>query len=103
MFMVDGPMTVTKIYLCETAMVLTRFTTTQFTHFNQMLLLNRKASLYCNKNNTELIFICEGCRIFFEEEYFENFSFDKLRKCLIEKFLKRSQNILLPNVYAKII
>ena len=79
MFMVGGPMTVTKIYLCETAMVLTRFTTTQFTHFNQV------------------------CRIFFEEEYFENFSFDELRKCLIEKFLKRSQNILLPNVYAKII
>ena len=103
MFMVGGPMTVTKIYLCETAMVLTRFTTTQFTHFNQMLLLNRKASLYYNKNNTELIFICEVCRIFFEEEYFENFSFDELRKCLIEKFLKRSQNILLPNVYAKII
>lgn len=90
MFMVGGTMTVTKIYLCQTTMVLTAFTQTQFSEFNQMLSLNRKTSLYCNENNTELIFICEGCHIFHEEEYFEKFSFDELRKCLIEKFLKRS-------------
>ena len=79
-------MTLHKIYLCETTAVLVFFIQTQFSEFNQMLLINCECHLYFNKSNTELIFICEDCHIFFEERYFERFSFDELRKCLIKKF-----------------
>ena len=96
-------MTLHKIYLCETTAVLVFFIQTQFSEFNQMLLINCKCRLYSNKSNTELIFICEGCRIFFEERHFERFSFDELRKCLIKNFLKRSQIIVLPGILPQII
>lgn len=55
---------ITKIYLFETTMVLTSFMQTQFSEFNQMLLLEPKCCLFSNENISEFIFICEGCHFF---------------------------------------
>ena len=90
--------TINKIYLCETMSVITRFYQIQIYELNQMLSSNHKCFLFYNEANTELIFICEGCHFFLEERYFEKFTFDKLKKCLIDIFLKRSQLIALPDI-----
>ena len=65
-------MTVTKIYLCQTTMVLTAFTQTQFSEFNQMLSLNRKTSLYCNENNTELFLFVKVAIFFMKKNTLKN-------------------------------
>ena len=96
-------MTLHKICLCKTTAVLTCFSESQFSEFNKILVKNRKCRLYINRQHTEIIYICEGCRVFLEEKYFEIFAFDELRKCLIEKFFKKSQPVFLPEILARII
>ena len=91
-------MTMNKIYLSETMSVITSFYKIQIYELNRMLLSNHKCFLFYNEANTEIIFICEGCRSFLEERYFERFTFDELKECLIEIFLKRSQLIVLPDM-----
>lgn len=49
-------MSITKIYLCETTIA-----------FDRVLLLDRKTDLFCNKDISEFIFICEGCRFFLKK------------------------------------
>ena len=64
-------MTINKIYLCETTSVITSFCQVQIYELTRMLLSNHKCFLFYNEANTELIFICGGCRSFLEERYFE--------------------------------
>ena len=63
-----------------------------------MLLSNHKCFLLYNETNTGLVFVCGSCRSFLAERYFEKFTFDELKKCLIEIFLRRSQLIVLPEL-----
>ena len=91
-------MTINKIKLCETTSVITSFCQVQIYELTRMLLSYYKCFLFYNGANTELIFICGGCRSFLEERYFEKFTFDELKKCLIEIFLRRSQLIVLPDI-----
>lgn len=96
-------MTPHKIYLCETTAVLTCFSERQFSKLNKMLVRDEKCCLYSNGEGTETIYICKGCRVFLEEKYSEKFTFNELRECLIEKYLKRSQPIFLLEILAQII
>ena len=97
-FYVYDRMTVNKIYLSETMSVITSFYQIQIYELNRMLLSDYKCFLFYNEANTEIIFICEGCRSFLEERHFERFTFDELKECLIEIFLKRSQLIVFPDI-----
>ena len=89
MYMTD--MTINKIYLCETTSVITSFCQVQIYELTRMLLSNHKCFLFHNETNTELTFICKSCSSFLEERYFEKFTFNELKKCLIEIFLRRNQ------------
>ena len=91
-------MTINKIYLCETTSVITSFCQVQIYELTWMLLSDHKCFLFYNETNTDLIFISGSCRSFLEERYFEKFTFDELKKCLIEIFLRRSQLIVLPDI-----
>ena len=96
-------MVMNKIYLCETTVVLTCFSQRQFSELNKTLVKDKKCRLYSSRHGDEIIYICEGCCVLFEEKCFQKFTFNELRKCLIEKSLKRSQLIYLPETLARII
>ena len=91
-------MTINRIYLCETTSAITSFCQVQIYELTRILLSNHKCFLFYNETNTELILICESCRSFLEERYFEKFTFDELKKCLIKIFLRRSQLVVLPDI-----
>ena len=79
-------MTINKIYLCETTSAITSFCQVPIYKLTRIMLSNHKCFLFYNKTNTELILICESCRSFLKERYFEKFTFDELKKCLIKIF-----------------
>ena len=79
MFLCNYVMEITKLYLCESTVVIIRF--------NQAL-LEHNYNFFSNESS-ELIFICEACRSFFKQIYFlQNFCFKEVRKCLLEEFLE---------------
>ena len=73
-------MSITKIYLCETTVA-----------FDRVLLLDRKTDLFCNKNISEFIFICEGCCFFLQKNTLKIFLLRSLENILSKDFFKNSK------------
>ena len=73
-------MSITKIYLCETTVA-----------FDRVLLLDRKTDLFCNKNISEFIFICEGCCFFLKKNTLKIFLLRSLENILSKDFFKNSK------------
>ena len=87
-------MEITKLYLCESTVVIIKF--------NQALL--KHGCYFFSNQSSELIFICEASCLFFKQMYFpQNFCFEELTKCLLENFLGKGEGILLPTVFKRII
>ena len=73
-------MSITKIYLCETTVA-----------FDRVLLLDRKTDLFCNKNISEFIFICEGCCFFLKKNTLKIFLLRSLENISSKDFFKNSK------------
>ena len=85
-------METTKLYLCESTILMIRFI---------QALLEHNFHFFSN-GGPDLIFICEGCLRFFKRAYFpKDFCFKELKKCLVEKLLKKDEGILLPIIPVK--
>ena len=81
-------METTKLYSCESIILMIRF--------------NQALHHFFSNGGPDLIFICEGCLRFFKRAYFpKDFCFKELKKCLVEKLLKKDEGILLPIIPVK--
>ena len=84
---------ISKSYLCESTVVIIRI---------NHAMLKYICYFVSDGKSPELIFICEACFSFFKRRYSpQNFYFKELRKCLLEKYVKKAQGILVPTTSLK--